>query len=400
MNNLSFHTSRAKAQRHGDSSPRLCAFVFFLSLPLLAALALCSCGGKTNAATSRTATDTLRHASMLTVSRGDGFTRVDIADPWNAGSTLHTYLLVPSDRELPRDLPEGTVVRTPLRRAVIATSVHCGLLAAMGCLDGIRGVCDSRYINLPQIADGMRSGRIADCGSGLAPTVEKIIDIGADAILLSPFQNSGGYGKLERIGIPIIEAADYMETSALGRAEWMKFYGMLFGSEERADSMFTEVESRYNRLAHIAQLSSTRRSVIVDRLGGAAWYVPGGRSTIGGLLRDACADYPFADDTHSGSLPLPFESVLERAADCDVWIVRYNAEKDLTLADMKADNAGYTRFRAWQEGNVYGCNTARNTYYEDTPFRPDCLLRDLIIICHPELTSALGRPAYFVKLRP
>lgn len=42
------------------------------------------------------------------------------------------------------------------------------------------------------------------------------------------FENSGGYGKLDKLHIPIIEAADYMESSPLGRAEWMKFYGMLF----------------------------------------------------------------------------------------------------------------------------------------------------------------------------
>lgn len=371
-----------------------------LGLLVLAVLSLCSCGGRGKAASaSAGATDTLHHASLLTISRGDGFARVDIADPWNSGRTLHTYLLVPADSELPGDLPAGTVVRTPLKRAVVATSVHCGLLAAMGCDDGIRGVCDPRYINLPQIAEGLRSGRVADCGSGLAPTVEKIIDIDADAILLSPFQNSGGYGKLERIGVPVVEAADYMETSALGRAEWMKFYGMLFGVEERADSMFSAIETRYSELAAMARRSESRRSVIVDRQNGAAWYVPGGRSTIGGLLRDACADYPFASDTHSGSVPLPFETVLERAADCDVWIVRYNSPADMTLADMKADKDGYSRFRAWQEGEVYGCNTASNTYYEDTPFRPDLLLRDFIIIVHPELADSLGHPKYFVKLR-
>lgn len=398
MSNLMYDNPDAKAHGHGAFSPRPCASALYLLSPLLVILSLCSCGGRGKTPVAEGDADTLRHASLLTISRGEGFTRVDIADPWNSGRTLHTYVLVPADSDLPGSLPEGTLVRTPLSRAVIATSVHCGLLATLGCLDGIRGVCDPRYINLPLVLDRLRGGRIADCGSGLAPTVEKIIDIDADAILLSPFQNSGGYGKLERIGIPIIEAADYMETSALGRAEWMRFYGLLFGAEDRADSLFDTIESRYNELAGMARRSSTRRSVVVDTQSGSTWYVPGGRSTIGGLLRDACADYPFAADTHSGSVPLPFESVLERAARSDVWIVRYNAATDMTLASMKADKEGYSRFRAWQKGEVYGCNTARNTYYEDTPFRPDTLLRDLIIICHPETSATLGRPSYFERL--
>ena len=70
----------------------------------------------------------------------------------------------------------------------------------------------------------------------MKPDIERIIDLRADAILLSPFENSGGYGRLEQIGVPIIECADYMETSALGRAEWMKFYGLLYGKEHEADS--------------------------------------------------------------------------------------------------------------------------------------------------------------------
>lgn len=368
---------------------------------IIAVLSLCSCGGRgKTASSSAAAADTLHfsYAENISVIRCDGYSVVRLADPWNSGRTLHTYILVPADGELPDGLPEGTVVRTPLKRAVVATSVHCGLLTSLGCDGGIRGVCDKRYINLPQIMQGVDKGRIADCGSGLAPTVETIIDIDADAILLSPFQNSGGYGKLENIGIPIIEAADYMETSALGRAEWMRFYGMLFGAGERADSLFAAIEARYKALADKARGSHIRRSVLVDRQNGSAWYVPGGHSTIGRMLADARADYSFADDTHSGGVPLPFESVLGRAAESDVWIVRYNSADDMTLAAMKADNAGYARFKAWQTGEVYGCNTARSTYYEDTPFHPDRLLRDIIIICHPDIAASLGQPEYFVRL--
>lgn len=69
------------------------------------------------------------------------------------------------------------------------------------------------------------------------PDMERIIDLHPDAILLSPFENSGGYGRIEKLDIPIIECADYMETSALGRAEWMRFYGLLFGVAPQADSL-------------------------------------------------------------------------------------------------------------------------------------------------------------------
>lgn len=365
-----------------------------------AVLSLCSCGGRGKAAATFTdAADSLSHASLLKISRNEGFIRVDIADPWNSGGILHTYLLVPSDKNMPKALPQGTVVRTPLKRAVVGTSAHCSLISSFGKLSSIAGVCDPQYINLPEITRGIANGTITDCGNGTNPTVEKIIDTDADAVLLSPFQNSGGYGKVEKIGIPIIEVADYMETSALGRAEWMKFYGMLFGEEERADSMFKEIERRYGELTAMARKANDRLSVLFDRQTGSVWYMPGGRSTIGGLLRDTNANHPFPADKHSGSIPLPFESVLEHAAHCDVWMIRYGSPRDMTLADLKADKNGYCRFKAWQTRNVYGCNTSHSTFFEDTPFNPDKLLRDFIIICHPSLTDSLGLPEYFVRMK-
>lgn len=360
---------------------------------------LCSCkGGSTTAIIDDGDTVELKYAEHICIVKHDGFTVVSLADPWNAGKTLHTYLLVPSDKELPSGMPSGTVVRTPLTKAVITTSVHCGLVLQFGKGDNIGGVCDLRYINIPWIQKRCSEGKIVDCGSGLAPTLEKIIDCGADAILISPFQNNGGYGRLEEWGKPIIETADYMETSALGRAEWMKFYGMLFGVEAKAMSMFKNIEEDYIRLKKLAQTSRIRKSVLMDKKSSSVWYVPGGKSTIGGLIKDANSVYPFDGNDASGSVPLPFETVLEKAGNADVWLFRYNSTQTATVKSLAQEFAGYRQFKSYKNGNVYGCNTANNTFYEDTPFSPNLLLRDFIIITHPDITD-LGTTKYFMKLQ-
>ena len=202
----------------------------------------------------------------------------------------------------------------------------------------------------------------------------------------------------KELDIPIIECADYMETSALGRAEWMRFYGLLFGVAPQADNLFAEVDSCYQRLKMRAQLSSTSFSVVSELKSGSAWYVPGGRSTIGRLFQDACGRYAFADDTHSGSVPLAFETVFDKAGDADVWLVKYNRDRDMSYADLEADYIGYTGFKAFKTRNVYGCNTAKVPFYEETPFRPDYLLSDLIQILHPEIGD-LGGLRYFCRLK-
>ena len=76
--------------------------------------------------------------------------------------------------------------------------------------------------------------------------------------MLSPYESSGGYGQLGKLGIPLIECADYMETSPLGRAEWMKFYGILIWKKALADSLFSAVKKEYRNVTRQAQKSSCK----------------------------------------------------------------------------------------------------------------------------------------------
>ena len=346
----------------------------------------------------------MKYAERIKIVECDGYSVVTLADPWNVGKTLHAYLLVPSDgRTISDDSlkalhPGATIVHTPLRKALIATSVHCALTEELGATDALGGVCDLQYINLPWVKEGVKNGRIRDCGSAMSPTIETIIDLAPDAIFLSPFQNSGGYGRVSELNIPIIETADYMETSPLGRAEWMRFYGMLFGKEQQADSLFSEVDRTYKELKELSvkkSESKDKKTILMDKLTGSVWYVPGGKSTIGQMISDANINYTWSKDESSGSLSLPFEAVLEAAMDADIWAFRYNSSHDITLRELLTEKAGYNQFRAFREGNVYGCNTFNSTFYEDTPFHPERLLRDFICIAHPEMN--LGEPKYFIK---
>lgn len=332
----------------------------------------------------------LAYAENIAIVRHDGYTQVDLLDPWHAGQTLHRYLLVPREAAMPSGLPEGTVLRTPLRRAVISTTVHASLIHDLGQTAAIVGVCEPKYVKNPTLKALCQSGKIVDCGSGLAPDIERIVSTQPEALFLSPFENSGGYGKLERIGIPIVECADYMETSALGRAEWMRFYAMLFGADAQADSLFALMQANYDSIrTEAAKQTAKKPRVMMDKITGAVWYVPGGVSTMAQLMRDAGGQYVFASDTHSGSVPLSFETVLAEAQDADVWLVRTQGETDLL-----AEKQGYSQFRAWQQKNVWTCDVSTSNFYEETPFRPDRLLQDFYNIIQQN-----GQPTrYFFRL--
>ena len=372
--------------------------LFTIPILALCTALICSCQrANTSSATADGDTLQLKYATLLTLTAHDGYTTATLADPWNAGQTLHTYILVSPDGSLPDSTGTATIIHTPVQHAVVATSVHCSLLTDLGCGSSIAGVCDLQWINLPWIQEQAKKDSIADCGNSMSPTVETIIALQPDAIFLSPFQNSGGYGQVEETGIPIIEMTDYMEAGPLARAEWMRFYGLLFGVPDTADSLFATVEANYNDLKAMASAMPKGRSVMMDMMMSGVWYVPGGQSTIGQLIADAHAGYPWSDDEHSGSLQLAFESVLEKAADSDVWLIRYSSPAPLTSRSMIADNKGYGQFKAFQTGQIYGCDTRKTSFFEDTPFHPDRLLRDLIIITHPDSTGN-GTPEYFQKI--
>ena len=382
------------------------------------AVLLSSCGGRQMSGTAEEG-DTLsfKYARLITVVKHRDYTEVSIKNPWKEGKVLHRYRLVQhtatlsqftgqqSTEQQPAAQPseplptmEGvTLVRVPLQRSVVFTSVHAALVEQLGAQAQVAGVADLKYMKVPFVQQGVQQGRILDCGDGMAPVIEKIIDAEADAILLSPFENSGGYGRLEEVDIPLIECAEYMEESPLARAEWIRFYGLLYGKEREADSIFSIVDSNYGLLKKLATTSNVNPSVLMDKQTGSVWYVPGGRSTIGRMLNDAQCRYPFFSDEHSGSLALPFEAILEKCGEADVWLFRYDAAQPITRTELLKEQPGYPQLRPAQTGRLYGCNVMTSMFYEESPFRPDLLLQDFIQILHPDIPN-LPPLRYYYKV--
>ena len=332
----------------------------------------------------------MRYAQNLLMVRYDDGVLVELKDPWHEGSVLRRYWLGKGHRS------GATTIAVPLKRSVVFNTAHASLIGMLGAIEQVAGVADLKYMQLPEIQRRVQQGTVRDCGDGMSPDVERIVEMRADAILLSPFENSGGYGRLEKLGIPLVECADYMETSALGRAEWMRFYGLLYGRGTEADSLFCVVENNYLALKQLVAakvVDAQRPTVLTERLTGGTWYVPGGRSTMGRLLADAGASYPWADDDHSGSLALSFETVFSLAADADIWLMNHSDQRPLTAAWLSAEHHGYGRLKALQTKCVYYVNSLEVPYFEEVPFRPDYHLRDLILLFHPGLVE--GQLRYY-----
>ena len=332
----------------------------------------------------------LRHAKYLTLVEHEDYTEVLIRNPWNDSKLLQRFVINKGDNVGLRHV-DGASLSSSSNRLAVFTTTHANLIEELGGIDAVAGVCETEYIANPRLCEALSAGRIRDLGSAMTPDRERIISLAPDLILLSPYENASTYGNLESLGIPIVQCADYMETTALGRAEWMRLYGRLVGKAREADSLFLAVEAQYYALQSLTDsiASEARPSVLFDTKNGSAWYVPGGRSTMAQLIHDAGGRYLFADNPKSGSVPLAFETVLDRGEQAHVWLIRYNNSRQrMTLPDLGSIYQPYTLFRAYRSGQVYGCNSAELTFYEETPFHPERLLRDYICILHPTLLPA------------
>lgn len=328
--------------------------------------------------------DSISYAQGFTIRAYEGYIAVDVRDPWDSTRLLQRYLLVDKGRPVPKGLPRGTLIRTPIDHVVVYSSIHASIIDELGEAGRIIGVCEPQYIVSPAIQERLRAGQIADLGMATSPNIEKMMDIGTEYIIASPFQN-GTYGQVEKTGIPIIEGADYMESLPLGRAEWGKLYGLLFNRQQEADSIFQATEARYLALKELAAKAPDRPTIFSEKMYGSFWYIPGNDSYIARFFEDAGGRHVFQDTPGTGSVPLTFETVLDKAIHADIWLMKYNLEEELTYNGLRQEYTPYENFDAFKKRQVYTCNTGKVPYYEEFPIHPDYLLEDLIRIFHPEL---------------
>lgn len=371
---------------------------YLLLSMLVAASFLVGCRGS-SASGDVVAGDTLTSVSeLLTLVDCGDYTVVDIKNPWDTTRLLRRYILLPDTIDMPDQLPAGTLVRTPLKNSLVYSGVHAGAISELGRIDGVKGVTDASYFTVPEIKEGLRSGYVTDAGSSMSPNIEVVAAMNPDAILASPYQNSS-YGPVESLGIPIIECADYMEPTPLGRAEWIRLLGALYGRSVQADSIFREVVESYSALASKAKAATTHPKVVTERLMNGVWFVPGGRSYMSRLITDAGGVNPWADAPDAGSLQLDFPSVFDKAHDADIWLIR-NYGPGLTLAELKSSYALNARMQAFERGEVYVADTSASTLFDDYPFHPEKLLREYILLFLGPDYAGADTTHYYKRIKP
>lgn len=325
---------------------------------------------------------------------------LEILNPYQDRTDTLRYALIPRGRspEIPSGLQE---IEVPVRSIIATSTTHVALTNALQSNEVLSAMVGAEYVYNAQVRRRVREGEIVSLPQGEF-NKEMALSLDPDLVMVSAGQSSqmNDYRVLLDSGIPVLINADWLETTPLGKAEWIKAMGALLNRSSMADSIFSRVESRYNALLEKVENIEQRPLVINNLPYKGAWFVSAGNSFTARYLRDAKAEYPWFQKEGTGGLRLNFESVYEVGLRADVWL---NPGAAQSIEEILGQDPRFKSFQPVKRGRVYNNNrrlrpSGGNDYWETGVVRPDLVLADLIRILHPSVLP--GHELYFYRKLP
>ncbi len=332
---------------------------------------------------------TLTHTDGFTVEYFNNYKIVTVATPYPGATESVQYVLVQCGTPAPEGFLDEQIVEVPIQSIVTMSTTYLPFLDDLGVLDRLVGLDDATYVSNPTVLKMAEEGKLTMIGYGSGVNVEQTLELSPDVVMTygSGFPDYDAHPVLLDAGLKVVLNAEWLDTSPLGRAEWGKFIAAFFNKEAAAEALFADTVQKYNDLMALVADVADKPTVFTNSDYQGTWSMPGGNSYAAAFIKDAGGDYLWSDDPSTGSLPLAFEAVFERAQNADYWL---NIGFFFTLEDLKAADARYADFAAFQSGDIWN-NDAKtsaaggNDFYESAVAHPEVVLADLVKILHPDL---------------
>ena len=348
--------------------------------------------GRKNALKETSKEVTLSHAELFKIEKAGDVTKLSILKKGEEND-FDTFNLVKTDEEVKR-LPNA--IKVPCKRIVCLSSTQLTYFFALDDFDDIVAINSSRYLHHEGMKECIKAGKVKKIGKEGNFNLEMVAALDPDVIFVSPFK-VGGFDVLRNLGIPLVPMAAYNEETPLGRAEWVKMLALFVDQEEKADSLFDGIETRYQNLKTLASTVEKRPTVFSGKMRSGSWYVPGGDSFYAHYFRDAGAEYIIKDSVQ-GAYPVDFETIYSKAFMCDYWRIVHPEKAGFTMNDLLEQDQRYADFNAFKNKNVLFCNIREKPYYEQAGMKPEVLLADYIYYFHPDLLIDY-EPYFYEKLK-
>jgi len=332
----------------------------------------------------------VQYAKGFRLAYAGNYKVISIQNPFAPQANVVRYLLVPRGAARPVGYPDAQVIETPLRSLVGLSSMHVALADFLGAADLVVGVGSFKYVSAPRVRQRIAAGQVYEVGQGKELNNELLVAHHPDLVMTTGWPGEGvdHFQTLRAAGVPVLINSEWVETTPLARAEWVKVLAALLNKEAVVNQKFDAVAREYQRLAALGHQAAKKPSVVVGLPFKDVWYVPDTDSYMAQFLRDAGATYHW-DRTKapSGSLALSFEAVAPVALGADYWLQTGSLT---TRAALLAQDARYAAFAPVRTNRVFNNNLRTNAqgsndYWESGAMHPDLILADLLRILHPEL---------------
>ncbi|MGO3182090.1 MAG: ABC transporter substrate-binding protein [Aequorivita sp.] len=361
-------------------------------IPLLLALVIISCKNesKNNKEASPAAQkeSNIKYAESFEINTFEGYKTVTLKNPWPGTDKTFKYALVEKEGSLNNPEDYDAVVKVPVKRVVVTSTTHIPSLEMLEEDESLVGFPNLNYISSEKTRKRISENKITELGKNEDINTEILIDLDPDVVIGFAIDgNNSTFSTIQNTGIPVLYNSDWTETSPLGKAEWIKFFGLLFNKEKQADSIFNSIEEEYLSAKEAASKATKTPTVISGAMFKDVWYMPQGNSWAAKFIADANGDYLWKNTSGTGSLSLNLESVIDKGHEAEVWIGpgQFNS-----LDEIKNSSQAYAQFKAFNDGEVYSYSMKKGPtggviYFELAPNRPDLVLKDHVKILHPEL---------------
>ena len=330
----------------------------------------------------------VKYAQGFRIENREDATVLVLTDPVRQGKEIARYRLIRSGTGI-QPLKGYTDIFVPVQDLAASSTTHAGFLSAIGAGDQLMGCNNPERLYDSLLFNRFLNGSLVRMGRDLEYNLEFLIASKPDLVLQTGIDGQfTPDARLTGMGIPVMYVLEWMESTPLARAEWIKVFGLVTGKTREADSLFSVIEKNYLALAKMGTEAPDKIRVLTGNVFKGTWYMPGGKNYMTRFFQDAGMDYLYRDTDQSGSLALSFESVVYKLADAPVWI-SVNVD---SLSQLIASEERYSVFRAVKERRVYSVFNrvnahGGNDFWESAVVRPDRVLADLLAIAHPELLA-------------
>ena len=276
------------------------------------------------------------------------------------------YLVTEDAETLPEWLPEDevsnmTFIKAPVHSVYNAASSAMDLIDAAGGLDSV--IMTSTKADdwgIEKIKKLVEDDTIRYIGKYRAPDYEALLEGEADLAIESTMIYHSPQIKeaIEELGIPVLVERSSYESDPLGRLEWIKLYGLLFGKSDEAQAFFDEAVAKVEGVdtdavadtPSVAFFSVNSNGSVVVRKPGD--YVTKMIETAGGTY--ALDGITSEEDNALSTMNMQMEAFYDKAVDADILIYNSTIEGGLEeISDLTALSDKFKDFAAVKSGNVW-----------------------------------------------